>query len=84
MVLSNASKYRPEASAWRKAYYAVPLLPVHDPLNTEAVPIDYANSQDLGYRSSQNPFSLLSFSENKDKIMNVMANFYAEITILKP
>jgi len=82
MVLSNASRYRPEGSAWRKAYYAVPLLPVHDPLNTAATPIDYANSQNLGYRSSQNPFSLLSYSENKDKIRNVMANFYAEIDII--
>src|SRR5690606_2447729 len=82
MVLSNAMRYRPESSAWRKAYYAVPLLPVHDPLNTAASPIDYANSQDLGYRGSQNPFSLLSFSENKDKIRNVLANFYAEIDII--
>ncbi|MDC6350791.1 TonB-dependent receptor [Zeaxanthinibacter sp. PT1] len=81
-VLSNASRFDPENSAWRQAYYAVPILPVLDPSNTDAEPIPYANAQDLGYRGGQNPFPTLEFSENRSKIRNVVANFYAEVDLV--
>ncbi|MDG3581520.1 SusC/RagA family TonB-linked outer membrane protein [Galbibacter pacificus] len=81
-VFSNAVRYNPEASAWRQAYYAVPTLPVYDELNTEASPIPYANAKDLGYRNGQNPFPTMEFAENRDKIRNILANFYAEISII--
>ncbi|MFO8147565.1 MAG: TonB-dependent receptor [Gillisia sp.] len=81
-VLSNASRYDPEYSAWRTAYYAVPTLPVFDPLNTNATPVNYANAQDLGYRNGQNPFPSMDFSENRNKIRNVLANFYTEVKII--
>jgi TonB-linked SusC/RagA family outer membrane protein len=82
MVLSNAIRYGEEADAWRQAYYAVPILPVLDTLNTDATPIPYANAQDIGYRSGQNPFPTLEFSENRLKIRKTMANFYARIDFL--
>ena len=49
-IISNATRYDAENSAWRSAYFAVPILPVFDPQNTEASPKNYANAQDLGYR----------------------------------
>jgi TonB-linked SusC/RagA family outer membrane protein len=85
MVLSNSTRYDPELSAWRLAYFAVPILPVHDPLlanNPDVFPVNYANAQDLGYRSGQNPFPTMDFSENRSKIRNMLANFYAEIAII--
>lgn len=81
-VISNATRYDPEGSAWRAAYYAVPILPVYDPLLTDANPIPFANAQVLGYRNGQNPFPLMEFSENKNKIRNVLANFYAEVNLV--
>ena len=81
-VMSNATRYDAEASAWRLAYFAVPTLPVFDPLNTNAVPVKYANAQDLGYRGGQNPFPTMDFSDNRLKIRNILANFYAEIQII--
>ncbi|MFD1161164.1 SusC/RagA family TonB-linked outer membrane protein [Hwangdonia seohaensis] len=84
-VLSNATRYDGENSAWRTAYFAVPIMPVLDPnlLNDPNVfPKNYANAQDLGYRGGQNPFPLMDLSENRTKIRNVLANFYAEISLI--
>lgn len=82
-VFSNATRYDPEQSAWRVAYYAVPVLPVYDPLLTDATPIPFSNAQVLGYRSGQNPFPLMEFSENRNKIRNALTNIYAELEILE-
>ncbi|MGB5434847.1 MAG: TonB-dependent receptor [Maribacter sp.] len=84
-VISNATRYDAENSAWRLAYYAVPILPVYDDIlaNDPAVfPTNYANAQDLGYRGGQNPFPLMDNSEQRSKIRNVLANFYAQINII--
>ena len=82
MILSNANKYNEEGGAWSQAYYAVPILPVLDEQNTAAWPTPYANAQDIGYRSGQNPFPTLVFNDNKLKIMKMLANFYAKIDII--
>ena len=82
MILSNANKYSEEGGAWSQAYYAVPILPVYDEQNTAAWPTAYANAQDIGYRSGQNPFPTLVFNDNKLKIMKMLANFYAKIDII--
>ncbi len=84
-VLSNATRYDGENSAWRLAYYAVPIMPVFDPNlanDPNVFPKNYANAQDLGYRGGQNPFPLLDLSENRAKIRNILANFYAEFTLV--
>lgn len=82
MILSNALKFAEEAGAWNLAYFAVPILPIYDELNVNATPVDYANAQDIGYRSGQNPFPTLKFNENRIKIRKMMANFYAKIDII--
>src|SRR5690606_22911146 len=33
-IISNATKYNPENGAWFQAYFAVPILPVYDNVNT--------------------------------------------------
>lgn len=81
-IISNATRYDPEGSAWRTAYYAVPVMPVFDPNNTDAFPKNYANARHLGYRSPQNPFPTMDLSENRNKIRNVVANFYAELELI--
>ncbi len=84
-VISNATRYDAENSAWRLAYYAVPILPVFDDLlgqDPDVFPTNYANAQELGYRSGQNPFPTMDFSENRVKIRNVLANFYAQVNII--
>ncbi|MAU26798.1 MAG: SusC/RagA family protein [Muricauda sp.] len=86
MVLSNATRFDAEDSAWRQAYYAVPILPVFDPILAEdpdVFPTPYANAQNLGYRGGQNPFPTMDFSENREKIRNTLANFYAEIDLIE-
>ncbi len=82
MILSNALKYDQEAGAWNQAYFAVPILPVYDESNEDAWPVKYANAQDLGYRSGQNPFPTLKFSNNRLKIRKVLANFYVKVDLL--
>lgn len=84
-VFSNATRYDGENSAWRLAYYAVPILPVLDPNladDPNVFPTNYANAQDLGYRGGQNPFPLLRFSDNRIKSRTVLANFYAQLQII--
>lgn len=83
MILSNATKFGEESSAWNLAYFAVPILPIYDDQNTAAWPTNYANAQDIGYRSGQNPFPTLKFNENRLKIMKILANFYAKIDFTK-
>lgn len=84
-VLSNAQRFDAENSAWRRAYFAVPILPVRDESLTDdpaVFPTNYANAQDLGYRGGQNPFPIMDNSELRSKIRNILANFYAEIDLI--
>ncbi len=82
-VFSNATQYSPENSAWFKAYFAVPILPVYDTANTAADPIQFANAKALGYRGSQNPFPDMLFNDNRLKIRKVLANIYLQTDIIK-
>lgn len=82
MILSNAIKYGEEAGAWNQAYFAVPILPIYDETNTAATPDKFANAQDLGYRSGQNPFPTLKYNNNRLKIRKMLANFYAKIDLI--
>ncbi|HAG16199.1 MAG TPA: TonB-dependent receptor [Bacteroidales bacterium] len=82
MILSNATKFSEESSAWNQAYFAVPILPVYDELNTAAWPTNYANAQDIGYRDGQNPFPALRYNDNRTKILKVLANFYAQVDLI--
>ncbi len=82
MILSNATKYNDQAGAWNEAYFAVPIMPVYDPLNTLADPTNYSNAQDLGYRSGQNPFPTMDNNIDKMKIKKMLANFYMEFNLI--
>ncbi|MEO2062664.1 MAG: TonB-dependent receptor [Christiangramia sp.] len=81
-VFSNATKYTPENSAWFKAYFAVPIMPVMDPLNTDAAPIMYSNAQNLGYRATQNPFPDMEYNDNRQKIRKILASIYLQYEII--
>lgn len=82
MIFSNALKYGQESGAWNQAYFAVPILPVYDEQNQNAWPVKYANAQDIGYRSGQNPFPTLNYNENRLKIRKMMANFYLKLDLI--
>jgi TonB-linked SusC/RagA family outer membrane protein len=82
MIFSNALKYGEQASAWNEAYFAVPIMPVYDTSNTAAWPEPWANAQDLGYRSGQNPFPSLKYNDNQLKIRKMLANFYLKIDFI--
>ncbi len=81
-IFSNAMKYNEQSSAWNNAYFAVPIMPVYDPLNTLATPTDYSNAQDLGYRSGQNPFPNMDNNIDRVKIKKLLANFYLEFNLI--
>jgi len=82
MIFSNGVKYGQESNAWNLAYFAVPILPVYDENNTVATPVNYASAQDIGYRSGQNPFPTLEFTNNRLNIKKLMTNFYLKIDIV--
>ncbi|MFW6259361.1 MAG: SusC/RagA family TonB-linked outer membrane protein [Tangfeifania sp.] len=79
VIFSNALRYSPDNSAWSRAYWAVPVMPVLDPLNTNAWPVNYSDAQQLGYRGSQNPFTSMDFSNDRSKERRTLANFYVEL-----
>ncbi|QYA24182.1 TonB-dependent receptor [Gramella sp. MT6] len=82
VIFSNATKYAPENAAWFKSYFAVPIMPVIDPLNTEASPIQYSNAQILGYRGTQNPFTDMTYNEDRLKIRKMLATIYFQYEII--
>ncbi len=81
-VFSNAVKHSPENTAWRTAYYAVPILPVYDYQNTAATPNSFANAKDLGYRGSQNPFVAMTYNDNRENLRKLLGAFYADVKII--
>jgi len=81
-LMSNATRFAPNQSAWFRAYFAVPIMPVFDESNTEADPLPLANAQDLGYRGGQNPLSATEFSEDRIKSRNMLTNFYVNIDFI--
>ena len=82
LIYSNALKYNEQSSAWTDAYFAVPIMPVYDPMNTAAHPTNYSNAQDLGYRSGQNPFPGMDNNIDRFKIKKLLANFYLEFNLI--
>ncbi|SHK41071.1 TonB-linked outer membrane protein, SusC/RagA family [Epilithonimonas mollis] len=79
---TRGEKYDDEGSAWQQIYYAVPVMPVYDPLFKDATVRPYADAQILGYRGHDNPFSLM---DNVDKLgiqKSLNFNAYAEISLL--
>ncbi len=79
--VSTARQYNGENTAWFRAYFAVPILPIYDEGNTDAYPVKYANARDLEYRSSQNPFFPLEYIDNRNHVAKVLGNFHAEINL---
>ncbi len=82
MIFSNATKNLEASSAWHTAYYAVPIMPVYDELNTEAWPQKFASAQTLGYRDGKNPFPAMTYDRNQQKIRKINANFFAELALV--
>ena len=82
MIWSQSVQHPEEGGAWNMAYFAVPILPIYDESNELATPVRYANAQDLGYRGGQNPFPTMSFSNKRHETKRLLANYYAEITLI--
>ncbi|MEJ1238797.1 TonB-dependent receptor [Chryseolinea sp. T2] len=83
IVISNAVKQAPDSAVWNDVYFAVPTLPKYDPNLTTAVPINYANAQDIGYRNGQNPFPTIDFIDDQYKTHRFLTNFYVKIDLIK-
>lgn len=79
---SRATQFNGEDAAWFSSYFAVPILPVYDELNTTAAPIQLANAQNLGYRGTQNPFFPLYYNDNRNEISKLMGNFHADVHLI--
>ncbi|WP_262248687.1 SusC/RagA family TonB-linked outer membrane protein [Parapedobacter soli] len=79
--VSTARQYNGENTAWFRAYFSVPILPVYDEDNTDASPVKYANAQKLGYRGVQNPFFPLEYIDNRNHVAKLAGNFHAEVAL---
>ncbi len=82
VIYSNAQRQAPDDAAWALAYFAVPTMPVFDPLNTTAIPTNYSNAKDLGYRDGQNPFTAIDYTDQLIKTRKALANFYVKLDII--
>ena len=81
-IWSQGTRYEAPGSAWTEAYFAVPILPVYDELNTVATPKNYSNAKYLGYRGSQNPFPTMETRDFRRLNNRLMANFYASLDFI--
>jgi len=81
-ILSNSLGHGAQNDAWSQAYWAVPILPVYDELNTTASPTNYASAQLFGYRGGQNPMPTLEFNENQSKIKEIHSNIFVQIDFI--
>ena len=79
--VSTSRQFVGENAAWFQGYFAVPILPPYDPLNT-ANEDQLANAQLIGYRGRQNPFYPLLYNDNRNQTGTVNGNFYGEIDIV--
>jgi TonB-dependent starch-binding outer membrane protein SusC len=82
VIFSNSQKFIQESAAWSQAYWAVPILPVYDELNTSAWPVNYASAQHIGFRGGQNPMPALEFNNNRQKSRQTLANFFGQINFI--
>ncbi len=82
LIYSNSTQQSAENGVWNQIYFATPILPIYDPNNTVADPIDFANAKDIGFRGTQNPFPTLQFNNNRVKRRSILAGFYAQYAIL--
>ncbi|MEJ7644889.1 MAG: TonB-dependent receptor [Chryseolinea sp.] len=80
--LSNATQYVADNSAWFNSFFAVPIIPVNDELNTAATPLGLSNAQQLGYRSPQNPFFNLHYTNYRSTIGKILGNFYFDYQLI--
>lgn len=81
--VSTTRQYNAENTAWFRAYFAVPILPVYDDLNTGAYPERLANAQSLQYRGVQNPFHPLLYIDNRNHVAKVLGNFHMEANLIE-
>ena len=79
--VSTSRQYVGEDAAWFTGYFAVPILPVYDSLNTANRDL-LSNAQLLGYRSPQNPFYPLLYNDNRNQSGKVLGNFYGEFELI--
>jgi TonB-linked SusC/RagA family outer membrane protein len=82
LIFSNALKDNEQNAAWNEAYFAVPIMPVYDTLNTTAYPDNYASARIMGYRAGQNPFPTMAYNLDRMKIKKLLSNFYAEFNLI--
>jgi TonB-dependent starch-binding outer membrane protein SusC len=80
--ISNGTRYVADNAVWFNTYFAVPVLPAYDPLNTTATPFQLGNARQLGYRNPQNPLFNLLYNDDRFRITQVLGNFHAEATII--
>ncbi|MCX2742288.1 TonB-dependent receptor [Mangrovivirga sp. M17] len=80
--ISNSQQYVGENAVWFRTYFAVPILPVYDELNTDASPINLSNAQLLGYRGSQNPYYNLFYDDNRNNIAKIIGNIYLDFEVI--
>lgn len=81
--VSTARRYEGDNAAWFRAYFAVPIFPAYDELNTDAEPFKLGNARILGYRSSQNPLYPLLYVDNRHHVGKVLGSFYTDIDLIR-
>lgn len=81
--ISNAEQFNAPNSVWFSTYFAVPTLPVYDDEEiANASPIPIANAQNLGYRGTQNPFFILHYNDDRNRIGDILGNFYFQFDFI--
>lgn len=83
VVISNIKQTVTDASVWRSAFVAPPILPVYDEANTVAFPVRFTSLQSIGLpQSMNNPVAQAYYKDQLDRTFQVLPSFYAEFTFI--
>lgn len=80
-IISSADRFLGDNAVWFQTYFAVPILPVYDDLNTASTDL-LSNAKILGYRNPQNPLYNLFYNDHRYKVGKLLGNFHAEFKII--
>ena len=84
MIMSNATQFSPNTSAWFSAFGTPSIIPVYDENRTDEVtPIKYASPSQVGLTNNfSNPVASAKYHNDKSQIFQILPSFYAEVNFL--
>lgn len=84
VIMSHSERNSASNSAWERAYYAPPILPVYDQTNEVTYPEKFTSFDKLDLTNGVygNPVAMAYYGENRTKTVQVMPSYYLNLDFL--